>query len=88
MQHNLLIIKPGSLEKVGKAADEVAMQTNGAELQYIPDIPEVLFSTPLVNPEDKTELVFTVPEQTGDYPFVCTFPGHWRIMNGVMTVTK
>jgi azurin len=25
--------------------------------------------------------------QAGDYPFVCTFPGHWRIMNGVLTVT-
>ncbi|MDZ7935461.1 MAG: hypothetical protein U5M51_10985 [Emticicia sp.] len=26
---------------------------------------------------------FTAPTQTGDYPFVCTFPGHWSIMNGV-----
>src|SRR5690606_10862451 len=88
MQHNLLIIKPGTLEQVGKAADQVATQTNGAELQYIPDIPEVLFSTPLVDPNDSVELTFTVPDQPGDYPFICTFPGHWRIMNGTMTVTK
>lgn len=88
MQHNLLIIKPGTLEQVGKAADQIATQTDGAELQYIPDIPEVLFSTPLVDPNDSVELTFTVPSQPGDYPFICTFPGHWRIMNGIMTVTK
>jgi len=29
-----------------------------------------------------------VPEITGDYPFVCTFPGHWQTMNGVMTVEE
>jgi len=88
MQHNLLIIQPGSLDKVGRAADEVATQSNGAELQYIPDIPEVLFSMPLVDPNQTTELIITVPDQAGDYPFVCTFPGHWRMMNGVMTVMQ
>src|SRR5690606_14011984 len=31
MQHNLLILKPGTLEKVGAAADELAKQPNGVE---------------------------------------------------------
>ena len=22
----------------------------------------------------------------GAYPYICTFPGHWRIMQGVLTV--
>ncbi len=88
MQHNLLILKPGTLEKVGLAADELAKQPNGVELQYIPTTSDVLFSTPLVNPEERFELTLTVPSTPGDYPFVCTFPGHWRIMHGVMKVTN
>lgn len=88
MQHNLLILKPGTLEKVGAAADDLAKQPNGVDMQYIPATPDVLFSTPLVDPEQRYELTFTVPSVPGDYPFVCTFPGHWRIMNGVMKVVK
>lgn len=88
MQHNLLILKPGSLEKVGEAADALAKQPNGVEMQYIPATPDVLFSMPLVNPEERYELTLTVPDTPGDYPYVCTFPGHWRIMHGVMKVTK
>ena len=88
MQHNLLIIKPGSLERVGQAADEMAKSPTGSEQQYIPNMGEVLFSTPLVDPESTYELTIKVPDTPGDYPFVCTFPGHWRIMNGVMTVVK
>src|SRR5690606_38522689 len=88
MQHNLLILKPGSLEKVGNAADALAKQPNGVEMQYIPATQDVLFSTPLVNPEERYELTLTVPEVPGDYPYACTFPAHWRIMQGVMKVTK
>ncbi len=88
MQHNLLIVKPGTLESVGTAADELAKQPNAIEQEYVPNSTDVLFTTPLVNPDDSYELTFTVPETPGDYPFVCTFPGHWRIMHGVMTVTR
>src|SRR5690606_8970462 len=88
MQHNLLILKQGSLERVGKAADDLASQQNAIELQYIPSTTDVLFSTPLVDPGKTFELNFKVPNEVGEYPFACTFPGHWRIMNGVMRVTK
>ena len=88
MQHNILILKQGSLERIGIAADELATQQNAAELQYIPNSTDVLFSTPLVDPGKTFELNIKVPNEVGDYPFACTFPGHWRIMNGVMKVTK
>ena len=38
MQHNLLIVQPGSLETVGKAADKLASDPKGAEMQYVPTI--------------------------------------------------
>ena len=88
MQHNLLIAQIGALEKVGKAADKLATASNGAEMNYVPEMPEVLFSTKLVNPQQTVKLIFTAPEKPGDYPFICTFPGHWSIMNGVMKVVK
>ena len=88
MQHNLLVLKPGSMNKVGEAADALAREPNGAELQYVPKVPEVLFHTPLVNPQKSSTITFRVPAQTGDYPYVCTFPGHWRSMNGIMKVVS
>lgn len=88
MQHNILILKPGSLEKVGAAADKLAQLPEGISVQYIPSVPEVLYSTPLVNPDQKYSLKFRVPDIPGDYPYICSYPGHWRIMNGVLTVEK
>ncbi len=88
MQHNFVLIKPGTLEKVGAAADKLAVDPNGTKLNYVPRIPEVLQATPLVNPGGKFTLTFTIPKIPGDYPFVCTFPGHWRIMKGILRVTK
>ena len=86
MQHNLIIIKPGSIDIVGKATDQMATEPNAADKNYIPEIPEVLFSTALIGPEEKTVLKFTSPTEPGMYPYICTFPGHWRIMQGVMKV--
>ena len=86
MQHNLLILKPGSKDKVGAAADKLASEPNGAELNYVPKLPEVLFSTPLVNPQKTYSMTIKIPETVGEYPYICSFPGHWRNMNGVMKV--
>lgn len=86
MQHNLLIIQPGSLAVVGAAADKMAASADGAAKNYVPDVPQVMYATKLVNPDTEAVLRFTAPEKPGDYPFVCTFPGHWRIMNGIMKV--
>ena len=88
MQHNLVIGKQNSLQIIGNAANKMITQNDAAEKNYIPNIPQVLFSTPLVNPNDSYRLRFTAPNEAGNYPFVCTFPGHWSIMNGVMKVVK
>ena len=86
MQHNFVIGKPKSLEKIGKAADKMITDPDGASKNYVPNMPEILFSSALVNPDETIRLRFTAPEKAGLYPYVCTFPGHWRIMNGVMKV--
>ncbi len=86
MQHNIVIGKPKSLEKIGKAADKMITDPDGAAKNYVPNISEILFSSALVNPDQTVRLRFTAPDKKGLYPYVCTFPGHWRIMNGVMKV--
>jgi putative membrane-bound dehydrogenase-like protein len=86
MQHNLVIGQKGSKEIIGKAADELARDPKGAEQNYVPKIPEVIIATRLVDPEGRESIVFTAPTEPGEYPFVCTVPGHWRLMNGIMIV--
>ena len=88
MAHNVVIVKPGSNEKVGKAADDMASLKDGYERNFVPRLPEVLFATPLVNAGKTFRLDFKAPLKAGDYPFICSFPGHWRIMKGVIRVTK
>jgi putative membrane-bound dehydrogenase-like protein len=86
MQHNFVIGQKGSMETIGKAADELARNPKGAEQNYVPKIPEVIIATRLVDPEGRESIVFTAPTEPGEYPFVCTVPGHWRLMNGIMIV--
>ena len=88
MQHNLVIGKPKSMEIIGAAADKLITAKDGADKGYVPSVPQIIAATPLVNPDQTYRLKFIAPTTPGDYPFVCTFPGHWRIMNGVMKVTK
>lgn len=88
MQHNLVLIKPKTTEKVGAEADRLAQDPNGAKMNYVPKVAEVLQATPLVNPGGKYTLTIKVPGTPGDYPYICTFPGHWRIMKGVMRVVR
>ena len=76
----------GKLEVVGQAADALMSTSDAAENNYVPQIPEVLFSTRVLNPNERVRLTFKAPIRSGAYPFVCTFPGHWRIMNGILIV--
>ncbi|MEJ7588152.1 MAG: plastocyanin/azurin family copper-binding protein, partial [Ferruginibacter sp.] len=88
MQHNLVLIYPKTLEKVGAAADKLAADPNGAKMNYVPKMPQVMQATPLINPGGKYTLTVKLPDVAGDYPYVCTFPGHWRIMYGILRVSK
>ncbi|HTE32210.1 MAG TPA: plastocyanin/azurin family copper-binding protein, partial [Chryseolinea sp.] len=88
MAHNVVICKPKTQEIVGKAADAMAATKDGYERNFIPSIAEVLFATPLVSAGEQFRLDFKAPDPPGDYPFICSFPGHWQFMKGNMTVIK
>lgn len=83
MKHNVVILKPGSnINKIG-----VAAITAGVAKQFIPDDKNILFYTPMAAPKQKTEVEFVVPPP-GDYPYTCTFTGHFVTMKGVMHSVK
>jgi azurin/glucose/arabinose dehydrogenase len=86
MQHNLVIVKPGALEEVGMAGNEMAKDPDGIKRDFVPKSDKVLHATKLIDSKATTILRFRAPTQPGNYPYVCTFPGHWPIMNGVMEV--
>ncbi|MAE75261.1 MAG: dehydrogenase [Planctomycetes bacterium] len=85
MPHNLVITSPGQLAKVGKTAETMTGDA-AIKVGYVPDLPDVLWHTGLLLPGASARLAFLAPREQGAYPFVCTFPGHWRVMNGVMHV--
>jgi azurin len=84
--HNLAICQPGSVEEIGLAGNEMAKDPEGMKKDYIPVTDKILYHTKLLNPNSTETLRFTSPTKPGDYPYVCTFPGHWVIMRGVMKV--
>ena len=84
MMHNLAIISPGSSQTVIDAA--INMGVKGFEKNFIPEIPELLDSTPQIGAGIRYTLYFSVPQEPGDYHFICTYPGHGLIMQGVFSV--
>jgi len=88
MQHNFVLGVSGALETIGNAADKLAQSPAGLAQHYVPDIPQVLFSTKLIEPGETARFQFRAPATAGQYPYVCTFPAHWRVMNGVLNVVQ
>ena len=86
MPHNLVVSQPGSLEAVGTAGAAMPMPTDPDAKAFVPDLPAVLYSTKLLKEGETERLGFTAPQAPGEYIYVCTFPGHWVRMYGVMLV--
>ena len=86
MPHNLIVSQPGSLEAVGTAGGAMPMPTDPEAKAFVPDLPAVLYSTRLLKEGETERLGFTAPKTAGEYIYVCTFPGHWVRMYGVMLV--
>ena len=86
MPHNLVIGQPGSLQEIGPKGGAMPPPADPEAKAYVPDTPLVLQSTRLVNAGEAARLNFTAPAKPGQYIYVCTFPGHWVRMYGVMLV--
>jgi putative heme-binding domain-containing protein len=91
--HNFVIVQPGTLAEVGMAANEMARDPRNANSDFLPPDKQhlILHATPMIGPTRTARisiLRFNAPQEPGVYPFVCTFPGHWVVMNGLMVVAE
>ncbi|HEX3725414.1 MAG TPA: discoidin domain-containing protein, partial [Pirellulales bacterium] len=86
MPHNFVIAQPGSMEELGLEAERTAQQPDAAERHYVPRSNKVLLASTLVQPRGSETLSFVAPSAPGIYPYVCTYPGHWRRMYGALYV--
>ena len=86
MPHNFVITAPGAMQEVAVAAGQMQPPTDPGARAYVPDTPKVLEALTLVQPDESASFNFTAPTTPGQYDYVCTFPGHWVRMYGVMLV--
>jgi len=84
MPHNMLLVKPGKADDIGNKA--IALGAKGFDNGFIPESPDIIWHTKLLDHGKEEILDFTAPASPGDYPYVCSFPGHHLIMRGVMKV--
>ncbi len=84
MPHNLLLVKPGKADDVGMKA--IALGAQGFDVGFIPQSTDILWHTKLVDHGKEEVVEFTAPTTPGEYPYLCSFPGHHLIMRGVMKV--
>jgi azurin len=81
LPHNWVLVRTGTEAKV--AADGL---DKAPDAGYVVEGDNVLAHTPLAPPGKSVEVTFTAPAP-GKYPYICTFPGHYIMMKGVLTVT-
>ena len=84
LPHNVIVGKAGSKDALFAAAMKIATDPQGMAKGYVPDDANVLAHTKLVQPGQKETIEFVLPA-AGAYPYMCTFPGHSILMNGVIT---
>ncbi len=66
-----------------------AASTNASHDYVPPDAKGVIAHTKLLGPGENDTVAFNAPFVPGDYPFFCSFPGHYsQGTKGVMTVKQ
>jgi azurin len=76
MAHNFVLLKDGT-DLAGFAAQAVSAP------EHIPaNDPAIITHTKLLGPGESDTIEFTVP--AGSYTYICSFPGHYMTMTGVL----
>jgi azurin len=86
MPHNFVLGALGTFKELGNLANKLMADPTAIKHHYVPKSPKVLAYTNVLHPKQKQTIHFNAPGKPGEYPYLCTFPGHWMVMNGVMVV--
>ncbi|MBL6765042.1 MAG: cytochrome C precursor, partial [Verrucomicrobiae bacterium] len=84
MPHNIVLVNPGKADVVAMKA--MTLGANGFAVGFVPESPDIIWSSKLLDNGKEEVIEFTAPAKPGDYPYVCTFPGHHLLMRGMLHV--
>lgn len=80
MGHNFVLLAQGT-----DIAEFAVQAMSAAENGYIPDSDAIIANTELIGGGETTSVTFTAPA-AGTYDFICSFPGHYGVMQGKFIV--
>ncbi len=81
MKHNVVVISDKKfINEIGIAAL--------SEPDYLPDHEAIIAATELSGPGETVYVTFTLPNKPGQYPYICTYPGHYSVMQGIINVIE
>jgi azurin len=85
MGHNLVILKK---DVDALAFGQKVLASGGSATNALPKslLGEVIAHSDLLGPGESETIEFNAPKEKGDYQYVCTFPGHFAMMRGIMEV--
>lgn len=81
MPHNIVFVNSQSdITPVGIAALEASSDA------YIPqdELERIFAYSGMAGPGETLTLTVKVPEEPGTYPYICTYPGHFTVMQGTL----
>ena len=86
MPHNIVLVNPGKADAV--AMEAMKLGATGFDVGFVPKSEDVIWASKLIDHGAEQTIEFNAPVNPGDYPYVCTFPGHHIIMRGNLKVVK
>lgn len=89
LQHNLLFLSIDKADKDGQKFAQTVWELGdkGIAMGWVPEGSDrVMIASRLLDPEAAEDLYLQVPTETGDYPFICSVPGHSLLMKGILKV--
>ena len=79
MPHNIVFVNSDSdINPVGLAA------LSASKTDYVPtnELDRIFGYTSMAGPGETVSVTIRVPEEPGTYPYICTYPGHFTVMQG------
>ena len=86
MPHNVAVVKADHIDEFGEQSMQLASNPRAIATHYVPNDPAEICFSPILQPGDQYTMFFEAPKEPGEYRLVCTYPGHWRVMQGSLFV--
>jgi azurin len=86
MPHNVALVQPDRLTEIMDASMKLASSPKGVAQHYVPNDKGIIAMSPILQSGNSYVIYFRAPRKLGTYPFLCTFPGHWHVMQGKLII--